>query len=92
MLIKGKKAQHYVNMYMSADYRCLTDCYKNPSKAKQHAYLRCCEKMLEMCGYNDTILSYNTMTFTMAWRYYDFERGADMLHVETAYNSYDMVV
>lgn len=92
MLIKGKKAEYYVNQWMHSDKRVLTDCYKRPSIAKQRAYLDCCDKMLEMGGFDDTILSHNSMTFVMAWRYYDIELCADMLHVETAYNSYDMII
>lgn len=90
MRITGKKARSFVNQYNNAPYRTIHDCYKQPSQRKVAAWGYCIRKCGEMDGHNITVLSYNSQTFTAAWYYTHPDTGVLMLHVETAYNSYDM--
>ena len=89
MKITGKRAEGFRLRFMYDEGNILYDVYRNPSAAKMQAFNRCREKCMEMGGYNFCILSHNSQIFTVGWITED-ENGAHTLHVETAYNSYEM--
>lgn len=91
MYITGKKARSFVNQY-DRIYLPLTldDVYKSYSVAKLHAWEWCQRKCGSMNGRRLTVLSHNSNFITVAFEYTHPDTGVLMLHVETAYNSYDM--
>lgn len=91
MYITGKKARSFVNQY-DRIYNPLTldDVYKSYSAAKRHAWDYCYRICYSMNGRRLTVLSHNSNFFTAAFEYTHPDTGVLMLHVETAYNCYDM--
>ena len=91
MHITGKKARSYVNQYDRIyNPLKLDDVYKSYSLAKLHAWEHCQRMCDNMNGRRLTVLSHNSNFFTAAFEYTHPDTGVLMLHVETAYNSYDM--
>ena len=91
MRITGKKAYGYINQYNRTPKGLrLGHVYKSYSEAKEKAWIYCEDLCDYMNGRNLTILSHNCNFFTAAFEYTHPDTGVLMLHVETAYNSYDM--
>jgi hypothetical protein len=57
-------------------YRSLNDVYSRPSSAKLRAYEYCIRLFHELDGYDFRILSHNSMTFSVGFRYYGKNTGA----------------
>ena len=78
-----KTGKSFINQWLSSNDKCLLDCYKSYSSAKQVAYDRCIDLYLNSEEHRDfCIISHNSQTFTVAWL------CKEGLRVETAYNSY----
>lgn len=81
----------FLQSYERSNFKSLRDCYKSPSTAKIDAEFYCYNKMTRQCGFGFRIMSYNCNTFTCGWLTEDIN-GVQTLHVETASNSYIIVL
>ena len=77
----------FLQAYERSNFRSIRDCYDLPSTAKIDAEFKCYNKMVSQAGFGCKILSYNTFNFTCGWLT-ESENGVQTLHVETASNSY----
>lgn len=81
----------FLQSYERSNFRTIRDCYVSPSKAKIYAEAECYNKMVKQFGFGFRILSYNCYHFTCGWLAEDIN-GVQTLHVETASNSYIIVL
>ena len=81
----------FLQSYERSRFTSINQCYKSPSTAKIDAEFNCYNKMNQQCGFGFRIMSYNTFSFTCGWLTED-ETGLQTLHVETANNSYIIVL
>ena len=81
----------FLQSYERSNFKTIRDCYKSPSTAKIDAEFYCYNKMVKQGGFGFKILSYNDCNFTCGWLT-ESENGVQTLHVETAYNSYIIVL
>lgn len=88
MFIKGKKADYFRSRFSHAKEKTIHEVYANPSRDKIRAYEQCREKCYSQYGYDFRIISHNCNYFTAAWLTGVYDKN--ILHVETAYNSYEM--
>ena len=69
--MKASQVKSYYERYMYAvnkySYRCICDCYKNPSGAKISAERAIIDEMRSKDGYGYSIISYNTTMFTCGY-------------------------
>lgn len=79
-----------IQSYQRATDVTLDDCYSSHSYAKDRAYAYCMSRLNELGGRNHRICSYNTFTFTFAFRYINRATGALHLYYKTAYSTYDI--
>ena len=69
--------------------RNLNDVYHNASSAKLRAYEYCIHLCSELDGYDFRILSHNSMTFTVGFRYFGKNTGAACFaYITRGYDSY----
>lgn len=85
-LLKGKRAQAYIDSYERSTVTEVTDVYANPSISKRRAEQDCRMWMAKQDGYLFRIISYNTFGFTCGWLFED--ENNIYLRVETKDNSY----
>lgn len=68
----------------------MSDVYGRVSAAKDNAYNWCRNKCIELDGGWFRIIGHNSMTFTVAFVYPEWETGELIFRVETAKNTYEM--
>ena len=81
----------FLQSYEHSKFASINQCYESPSKAKIDAEFYCYNKMVSQAGFGFRIMSYNTFSFTCGWLT-ESEDGVQTLHVETARNSYIIVL
>ena len=69
--MKTSQVKSYYERYMYAvnkyGYRCICDCYKNPSGAKMSAERAIVNEIYSKGGYGYSVISYNTTMFTCGY-------------------------
>lgn len=71
MTKKEERMLHGYNWSMGYyGQRGLEDCYSSPSIYKWRAYHNCIEDEKALGGFNGTVVGYNCMMFSYAFRYY----------------------
>lgn len=86
-----KKQQELLNNYERATKTTLRECYRTWSDAKERAYNRCLNDMCDHNGHGARICSYNTTSFTFAYKYED-ENNKTHLRYFTYVNTYDFII
>lgn len=77
-----KQGQRFTTSYNRATAASLAECYNRPSTEKTMADYFCRLQMIKDGGNGYKVISYNTFTFSVAWR---VPQG---LRIETSCNSY----
>jgi len=84
-----KLEESFIYEYNHSIYTTINQCYASASTAKQRAESHCLECCALVEGYGFKILSYNTWTFTCAYKYINSRTGYEHMIVHTGYNVYD---
>ena len=85
------KGTGFLQSYEHSKFYDIRECYEHPSTAKIDAEFYCYNKMNSQAGFGFRIMSYNSFSFTCGWLT-EGENGVQTLHVETASNSYIIVL
>ena len=88
--VKGttKKGSGLICSYNMATARNLFDCYASVSRAKVAAFNSCMDFMKRMHGYDSRICSFNSFSFSFAFRFKDETTGGEKLMYITRDNDY----
>lgn len=85
----NKRMKHFWWEYCNSNATELSQVYKTCSKDKKDAYMSCKRAMIALDGEDFRILSANTYSFTVGFKYPHPETGVLMFKVYTSRNHYE---